>query len=222
MLSRLQEAREFGVIGLLSAGMADAAPMALFGRDDALGNDDVNALGNMWGDNIGESGGTNGLGPIGAAIGGGGEYIGIGLGTVRTLDGGNGNCKRGEACGFDGGPSAGGHVVKAPKVRMVSDGVGVSGRLPAEVVQRLVRQNFGRFRNCYEGGLIRNPNLSGRVAVRFLIARDGTVSNASSAGSSLPDADVTSCVVSRFYGLSFPKPEHGTVSVTYPIVFSPG
>ncbi len=52
-----------------------------------------------------------------------------------------------------------------------------SGRLPPEVIQRIVRQNFGRFRLCYENGLRNNPNLQGRVSVRFVIGRDGAVSN---------------------------------------------
>ena len=37
----------------------------------------------------------------------------------------------------------------------------VNGRLPPEVIQRIVRQNFGRFRLCYENGLRNNPNLAG-------------------------------------------------------------
>ena len=56
----------------------------------------------------------------------------------------------------------------------------VSGRLPPEVIQRIVRQNFGRFRLCYENGLRNNPNLQGRVAVRFVIGREGDVIAASS------------------------------------------
>lgn len=219
-LSRLEEARNFGIIGLLAAG-ADTAALDVFARDASLGSDPFDVEGNLWGDDIGESGGHNGLSLHDFGDGGGGERIGIGLGTVRTLDGGNGSCKPGEACGFDGGPSRGTHRVKAPVLR-VATGIDINGRLPAEVVQRLVRQNFGRFRGCYERGLARNPNLEGRVAVRFLIARDGSVSSASNGGSSLPDAEVTSCVVGQFYGLSFPKPENGTVTVTYPILFSPG
>jgi hypothetical protein len=220
-LSLLEKARTFGMIGLLSGGTLSDAPVSLFGRDEALGNDAFDTMGNVWGDDIGESGGQNGLSLYDFGDGGGGERIGIGIGQVRTIDGGNGSCKPGQACAFDGGPSGGTHAVKAPRMRM-GDGSTVSGRLPAEIVQRLVRQNFGRFRQCYERGLATNPNLTGRVAVRFLISRDGTVSNAASAGSSLPDAEVTSCVVGKFYGLSFPKPENGTVSVTYPIMFSPG
>ncbi len=98
----------------------------------------------------------------------------------------------------------------------------VSGRLPGEVIQRIVRQNYGRFRMCYEQGLTRNPNLEGRVEARFVIGRDGAVTNASNGGSDLPDAAVKNCVVSAFYNLSFPSPEGGVVTVAYPIMFTPG
>ena len=95
-------------------------------------------------------------------------------------------------------------------------------RLPPEVIQRIVRQNFGRFRLCYENGLKNNPSLTGRVSVRFVIGRDGAVSNVGNGGSDMPDSGVVSCVVRSFYGLSFPQPEGGIVTVVYPISFSPG
>jgi hypothetical protein len=95
------------------------------------------------------------------------------------------------------------------------------GRLPPEVIQRIVRANFDRLRLCYENGLRNNPNLQGRVAVRFVIGRDGAVSNVGNGGSDMPDGNVVSCVVRAFYGLSFPPPDGGTVTVTYPIMFSP-
>jgi hypothetical protein len=98
----------------------------------------------------------------------------------------------------------------------------LSGRIPAEVIQRTVRQNYGRFRSCYDMGLRTNPNLTGRVTARFVIGRDGAVSNAMNGGGDLPDAAVTSCVISAFYGLSFPAPDGGIVTVTYPIMFVPG
>ena len=97
----------------------------------------------------------------------------------------------------------------------------VGGRLPSEVIQRTVRQNFGRFKFCYEAGLRSNPSLQGRVSVRFIIGRDGAVSSSANGGSDLPDASVVSCVTRAFFGLSFPQPDNGIVTVTYPIVFSP-
>jgi hypothetical protein len=98
----------------------------------------------------------------------------------------------------------------------------VNGRLPPEVIQRVVRQNQGRFRACYEDGLNRNPNLEGRVSVRFVIGRDGTVSSAESSGSDLPDPKVVACIVRVFARTTFPAPEGGIVTVSYPLVFSPG
>jgi hypothetical protein len=55
-----------------------------------------------------------------------------------------------------------------------------------------------------------------------VIGRDGAVSNVGNGGSDMPDGGVVSCVVRAFYGLSFPQPEGGIVTVVYPIMFSPG
>ncbi|HET7541631.1 MAG TPA: AgmX/PglI C-terminal domain-containing protein [Polyangiaceae bacterium] len=217
----LREAAEFGMIGLLNTGAAGDpnAPTAPWGRDTSLGTDDVSARGNMWGDEIGDAFGAGGLGLSGIGEGGGGRGEGIGLGNIGTLGHGAGT-GTGQGFGAGHGRLGGSHQTKAPKVRMGA--TTVSGRLPPEVIQRIVRQNYGRFRMCYEQGLSRNPNLEGRVSARFVIGRDGAVSNASNGGSDLPDSGVVSCVVSAFYGLSFPQPEGGIVTVVYPIMLSPG
>jgi tetratricopeptide (TPR) repeat protein len=112
------------------------------------------------------------------------------------------------------------HATVAPSV--THGEVSVTGRLPSEVVQRIVRQNYGRFRMCYEQGLLRNPNLQGRVSTRFVIGQDGAVSNMQNSGSNLPDSDVVQCVINAYNGLSFPVPEAGVVTVVYPLVFAPG
>ena len=98
----------------------------------------------------------------------------------------------------------------------------MSGRLPPEVIQRVVRASFSRFRLCYESGLRSNPNLSGTVTTRFVIDRSGGVSSASDSGSTLPDRAVVQCVNRGFSALSFPQPEGGIVTVSYPITFTPG
>jgi len=216
----LREINETGMIGLLNgAALADVdAPHSVFGADLTLGNNDISAQGGMWGDVLGESGGANGLGLSGSGFGGGdlyGKGLGFGVGRVGTI--GLGATK--EGFGNSHGRPGGEHKTRAP--RMTSSGVtSLSGRIPAHVIQRTVRQNFGRFRMCYEQGLGRNPTLEGRVSVRFVIGRDGSVSNSSASGD-IPDAGVKSCVANAFYGLSFPSPENGIVSVTYPLMFSP-
>jgi len=108
-----------------------------------------------------------------------------------------------------------------PKIRIGA--VTVSGPLPPEVVQRIVRQTFGRFRLCYEEGLRANSRLEGTVSVKFTIEKDGTVSAVGDGGgSTLPDPKLVTCVARGFAGLSFPEPDGGgTVAVVYPMTFSP-
>ena len=112
----------------------------------------------------------------------------------------------------------GGHQATSPSVRTSTPST--SGTIPASIIQRIVRANYGRFRACYEDGLRQNPSLEGRVQVNFIIGRDGTVRSANGSGSSLPDGKVTGCITGSFRGLTFPAPEHGTVTVTYPIMLS--
>lgn len=114
----------------------------------------------------------------------------------------------------------------------------VTGRLAPSEIQRVVRARFSSMRLCYEEGLRRDPTLTGRVSVRFVIGRDGKVAaagpyaledasstDAAPAGvAPLPpmrDAAVTACVVDLFKQLVFPQPDGGIVTVVYPIMFSP-
>ncbi len=163
----LEEAREFGMMGLID----------------------------------GDGGGTE--------LGAGGMGPGIGslehVGTFGHADGGG--------LGRLGGSG------RAPSLRMGT--MSVNGRLPPEVIQRIVRQSFGRFRVCYENGLRLNPQLQGRVATQFIIGRDGSVTSAKDNGSDMPDQTVTQCVVRAFANLSYPQPEGGIVTVVAPIIFSP-
>jgi len=213
----IEAARSFGMIDLLGSLSSSAGSSSPFERNPALGNGVVDAEGGMWGDTIGESGG-NGLGLAGPDNGGGGHGLGVGLGGIGTC--GTGNCG---ASGWGHGNNLGHGEHKSAAPRITPVGVtNVSGTLPAEIVQRIVRQNYGRFRMCYETGLRSNPNLTGRVTARFVIGRDGAVSNVANGGSDLPDSGVVSCVVQAFYGLSFPAPDNGIVRVSYPIMFSPG
>lgn len=216
----LEQARRFGSIGLLGAGVQPSEPSpsnaatAPWGRDASI-SDVASARGNLWGDAIGDAAGSGGLGLAGT-----GE--GIGLAPIGTVGHGASATGNGQANGLGSGSGrlAASHRTRAPVVRIGK--TEVSGRLPPEVIQRIVRQNYGRFRMCYEQGLARDPRLNGRVSVRFVIGRGGEVSNATNAGSSLPDSAVVACVINAFYSLNFPIPEGGIVRATYPITFELG
>ena len=214
------DAQQYGIIGLLNSGAGGDpnAPTAPWGQDDSLGSDPLSARGNMWGDAIGDSFGAGGLGLTGSGPGGGGRGEGIGLGSIGTIGSGAGTGSgQGSGSGYG---RLGGSARQVPKVKMGA--TTVSGRLPPEVIQRIVRQNFGRFRLCYEKGLKASPTLRGKVSVRFVIGKDGATGTVSDAGSDLPNKEVVSCVLQAFRGLSYPQPEGGVVVVVYPIKFEPG
>jgi hypothetical protein len=224
----IDAARNFGMIGLLAQNSGDpSAPIAAWGVADALGSDPISAQGNMWGPSIGESAGVGGLGMSGIGEGGGGQGEGIGLnpGDMAGLghfggppgNGPGGGIGIGHSCP---GCSLGGHPTRGPQLRAAGK-TEVNGHIPAEVIQRVVRNNFGRFRSCYMNGLRDNPNLEGRVVTRFTVDRQGMVSSAQDGGSSLPNSQVVSCVIKAFYGLSFPEHEGGIVTVVYPLALQP-
>jgi hypothetical protein len=122
--------------------------------------------------------------------------------------------------GNDGGVASMAYGARmSPSIRQGA--VSVTGALPTEVIQRIVRQNFGRFRLCYENGLRANPSLAGTASVRLTIDRAGDVSKAESDPSStLTDASVLACITRGFGNLTFPQPEKGTVTVLFPIILS--
>jgi hypothetical protein len=229
-LSREQKqemVKDFGAIALLNAMASDPnAPTVPWG-DVLRGAARESHQGGLFGADAADSFGIGGLGFMGNDEGGGGNNLGIGVndigGLSASLDrrvgsndpGGMGGCPPGAKCGR----LVGTHHVTT-QLRMPRE-ITTNGRLPGDVIQRIIRQNAGRFRSCYEGALRTNPTLEGRVAVRFVIDRTGQVSVAQDGDSDLPDASVRTCIVRSFYTLSFPAPQGGTVTVTYPMVLTP-
>ena len=93
--------------------------------------------------------------------------------------------------------------------------------LPKEVVQRIVRQNFGRLRLCYKQALTRSSATQGVILLGFVINARGAIERIQ-APNALNDDAFTRCVVAAVRGLRFPPPEGGkSVSVNMPISFVP-
>ncbi len=74
----------------------------------------------------------------------------------------------------------------------------------------------GAIKVCYEKALVRDPHLEGRVSVRFA----QVTSAASVPPTSMPDANVVSCVLGQFRALRFPPHAGAPVSVVYPFIFA--
>lgn len=93
------------------------------------------------------------------------------------------------------------------------------GRLPPEVVKRVMRSHFGAFRGCFEATLRMNP-LSPTVNIGFTIDERGNVRGVTA--SSDYDTTLDRCIAEEVRSLSFPPPEGGPMRVLYPVFFSPG
>ena len=96
------------------------------------------------------------------------------------------------------------------------------GGLDKSLIEAVIRQNRSQIRYCYQRQLPKNPNLAGKVTVKFVIAKDGSVSKSSVKKSTIGSSEVESCVIERFMRFQFPKPNGGIVLVSYPFIFSQG
>jgi hypothetical protein len=94
------------------------------------------------------------------------------------------------------------------------------GGLDRNVVQRILRQGMGAFRNCYQNVLMQTSNAEGRVTLAFEIDDRGSVSHPTVVESDFKDPVMTPCVVSVISSLAFPKPERLPAKVTLPVLFS--
>lgn len=213
-----QEAANTGIIGTLRSMVGSFnAPTSPYGADFALGNDPMNALGAMTGNDIGQNFGFGGLGLRGTGRGGGGLGQGtIGMGNFGTIGRGGG---RGAGQGGYGRGAGGfrGRSAGVPQVR--SGGAEVRGSLSKEVIRRVVRRHINEVKFCYEQQLNSRPDLQGRVTTRFVISPTGSVQSAMVASSSLRNQAVESCIVRAVRRWTFPAPDGGgVVVVNYPFL----
>ena len=217
----LAEASHFGIVGLLATTQGTGSAPSPWEPRPGDGGSQASVRAPRWDDTIADVFSAGGLGLSGTGEGGGGRANAIGLGSMGSLGRGDGT-GIGTVEGMGGGGR--GRLGGTHYVRIRGDGgdgVSINGRLPPEAIRRIVQQNMGRFRFCYEGGLERRPDLAGRVVTKFLVGRDGAVVLAVDAGSDLPDPAVVACVVRAFQTLSFPAPAGGLVTVEYPLAMTP-
>ncbi|MEZ4464564.1 MAG: AgmX/PglI C-terminal domain-containing protein [bacterium] len=193
---------------------------AVWGEGDrAVGSDAVSALGNMFGDTVGEAQGFGGLGTVGVGRGGGGfGEASIGVGNVGTRGrGGAGGGGRGYG---RGAARLGDREAKVPKV--IPGQPIITGSLDKETIRRVIRQHRAEYRYCYEKELNRKRELNGKITVKFTIAGNGSVIAASIDDTTMNDSSVETCLVGKIRRWVFPAPKGGgIVVVKYPFIFKP-
>ena len=183
--------------------------------DDPAAVDPSLAPGGLWAESIEDAAGVGGL-SLSSAGRRGDERVGptppVRIATLGHGDGVD------DLDGFDHASRRAAHTHVAVSPTRAAP----TGRTPPDVIQRIVRESFGHLQLCYEAGLRRHPRLAGRIAVKFIIDRQGAVAMATDAGSDLLDADVVACVVRAFDALTFPASMDSATTVVYPVVFTPG
>lgn len=96
----------------------------------------------------------------------------------------------------------------------------VSGGDLRDSIRAVVKRDNGAIRACYEKALLKEPGLTGKVTVKFVIAGSGAVSAATIESSTLRNAAVEQCVQGRVMKWAFPAHSGGPLAVAYPFVFN--
>lgn len=199
-----------GLLGALGSGGAKGGMSDILGPG-GLGSGINNALGGLKGGaGLGDAHGVGGLGSRGTGPGAGGTGLGLGgLGTKGT------------------GRGAGGHGIDLggrgkDTTRIIPGQTHIVGGLSKEEIARVIRAHQSEIKYCYEAELQKTPDLSGKVAVMFIIGGDGTVNEANVSETSLNNSSAEQCMLTRIKRWKFPEPQGGgIVTVTFPWIFKP-
>src|ERR1700690_3998121 len=131
--------------------------------------------------------------------------------------GGGGSGRVASVGGLRGGGSIAGGGTGAAAVEKKVSGVvrseapAVDGELDPAMVAKEVRTRLGAIKACYERGLKRNPNLSGKIVINWTITQAGPVSGVDDEQDTLGVAEVARLIKSLTERWRFPAPSGGSV-----------
>ncbi len=212
-------ARNAGILGVLAQQNGHFLASA-DGGAFTVGQDDADIWGNLTGTNYAEAYGVGGLGLVGSGRGGGGADGLIGMGTTGLL---------GHGPGTGGGPAYGpkngsgtGFGPRKPREPNIQSGTVEGTGFDRDMVRRIVRAHINEVRSCYNAGLVKNPNLAGRVLIKFTIMPTGKVASSLVEENTTKDSAVANCIAKAVKRWSFPKVSKGTAIVSYPFRLTAG
>jgi hypothetical protein len=92
-----------------------------------------------------------------------------------------------------------------------------TGYLAPDQIKAVFEEHHASFLECYAGGVLRHPGLSGKITLRLSIGEEGAVSELSVAENDVADCEVVRCIRTHVASIEFPHPEGGSVTLQYPI-----
>lgn len=153
----------------------------------------IDSSGRNWNGEATTAGSGQGIGTAGIGAGKGIAQLGQGLSAGKTGSGG---------------------------VGLIEEESEVIGGLDREVIAQYIKSQLGQILYCYERQLSANPELYGKVAVKFTISGNGLVESQAINQTTLKSVPVEGCILSKISKWKFPEPKGGTkVVVTYPFLF---
>jgi TonB family protein len=160
--------------------------------------------------------GAGGDGDRMAGIGG----IGLGTGGRAGFGTGNGGTRQGKmalGAGGNGNGVATRAKIAPPKPSDVELG-GEAGSRSPESILRVIRSNIGGFQYSYQKYLRDNPNLGGKISLKFTIAPSGDIIQISIVSSNTGNGTLDDEIKDKARRMKFDQIEKGNVTVTYAFV----
>jgi hypothetical protein len=99
---------------------------------------------------------------------------------------------------------------------------GSYGQIDAFVVRQKIKKDLPKINRCYESALRYEPELAGKVSVRFAVVRTGYVKGVQVLENTTGNDNVERCVARVVSAIRFPRRRTGkSLRFTFPFVFAP-
>lgn len=195
--------------------MGALAVLGSLSKGKQKGGVDLGAVNTSAGPGLG---GTQGSGGVQTSLYGRG-FVAAPVGVGGNIQGGGGYGTKGKGGGQAGYGKLSLIGSAGTSSMALTQEASVASGLDRDQIAAVINKNLGQVRFCYEQALQADPNLSGRVAVAFIIGGNGAVKMANIDNSTMNSKAVEDCIVMRLKTWPFPLPQGGVdVKVSYPFV----
>jgi outer membrane biosynthesis protein TonB len=96
-----------------------------------------------------------------------------------------------------------------------------SAEIDQSKLASFIKARMGLIKACYENALKRNPNLKGKISIRFTILETGGLADLETVANTMGSPDVAACITATMRSWRTQFKPSGPVTVEYPFVFSP-
>lgn len=195
----------------------DSFDMGILGADTGkAATDNVLADGDSVAQGVLDKAAASGAG-VGSG-GPGGLKLGAAGGAIRPGASGGGLASigsTGKAAKEGSGTTT---KVAGPRGSASVGGASVAGGTVGNASSVVARMRAG-FRACYNRGLAKNPDASGRISLKIRVGAGGEVTGVAASSSGNIPASVLSCVKSRARSGRFNPPDGGSAVISVPVTF---